>query len=174
MEESAPAPAAKDENAAPEETAAQDEKPAGKRRRIRAPMSVLVTLFVALLSVWVAPAITRQWEDRQNARALKLAVAQEMSAGTVHALSDGLAAAMVGDDVRPVLATWDVARLNVEAKLRLYFGEQITQRWNRLQHWRADAAETLPAELATPSRDRSRKREPFRASVGVATHSPAA
>jgi hypothetical protein len=129
MDESRPATAAPpDDPAAAAERAPPEEKPA--RRRLHVPTSVLVTVLVATLSVWVAPALTRQWDDRQKARDLKVSLAQEISTGTARTLGDGIAAAMVGDDVRPILTAWEVARLNVEAKLRLYFGDAITQRWH--------------------------------------------
>jgi undecaprenyl pyrophosphate phosphatase UppP len=71
MEESRPA------TAAPEQTAVQ-EKPQRKRRRVRVPTSVLVTVLVAGLSVWIAPAFARQWDDRQKARELQAEVADQI------------------------------------------------------------------------------------------------
>ena len=82
MEESAPAPAAPDENAAPEQPAAQDEEPPRERRRLRLPTPVLVTVLVAALSVWVAPAFTRQWEDRKQARELQASLAEDIALAT--------------------------------------------------------------------------------------------
>src|SRR5262249_19008949 len=98
------------------DTEASREMPA--RRRLRLPTSVVVTVFVAALSVWIAPALTRQWDDRQKARDVKVALAEEMSEATARVLGDGLGLAVAGGDVRPVLTRWDVAGLGVEAKLR--------------------------------------------------------
>jgi hypothetical protein len=74
---------------APEGAAAQEDKPRRTRRRPRVPTSVLVTLFVALLSVWVAPALTRQWNDREKARELKAAAAEDIATATARAAGSG-------------------------------------------------------------------------------------
>jgi hypothetical protein len=68
------------ESTAPDETAAQKEKPRRERPRLRVPTSVLVTVMVAALSVWLAPALTRQRDDRQKAHELRVAIAEEVIA----------------------------------------------------------------------------------------------
>jgi hypothetical protein len=42
------------------------EKAAAKSVRPRVPTSVVVTVLGAALTVWLGPAFTRQWEDRQT------------------------------------------------------------------------------------------------------------
>lgn len=82
MEESPPAPVPPEVTAAPEETVAQEEMPRAEPRRLRVPTSVLVTVLVAALSVWVAPAFTRQWEDRKQARELQAQMAEDIALAT--------------------------------------------------------------------------------------------
>ena len=65
MEESAPAAAPPpDDPTAAEET--RKDKPVPERRRFHVPTSLLVTILLAIVSVWIAPALTRQWEDPQT------------------------------------------------------------------------------------------------------------
>jgi hypothetical protein len=137
MEKSAPAPAA------PEETTAQEEKPRRDRRRIRVPSSVLVTLFVALLSVWVAPALTRQWDDRQKARELKAAIAEEMITSWTKPLAARhqyaqlfLADRAITETRREQIflsvdADWRIAYQRIAAKLAVYFPGQLETDWNQ-------------------------------------------
>src|SRR5690348_1063391 len=60
---------------------------AGKRRRLRVPTSLLVTLLGIALSAWLAPAITRQWEDRKKAQELKASLIAEMAVANARALA---------------------------------------------------------------------------------------
>jgi hypothetical protein len=60
-------------------------KPGPERRR-GVPTSVVVTIVVAALTVWVAPAVTRQWDDRQKARELQASLAQDVGASTAKAI----------------------------------------------------------------------------------------
>src|SRR6266516_4216128 len=62
-------------------------------RRLRVPSSVLVTIMVAALSVWIAPAITRQWDDREKARELQGNVAEQVSVASADVVGELLALA---------------------------------------------------------------------------------
>jgi hypothetical protein len=151
MEESRPATAAPpDDSAAPEEPAAQEEKPRRERRRLHVPTSVLVTLFVTLLSIWVAPAFARQWDDRQKARELKADLTDEVATATARTLAAGLAVARTppggggtltldgslspdtgerADRYHAADANWDAAALKIGLKLRVQFGAGLAKRW---------------------------------------------
>jgi hypothetical protein len=132
MEESPPAATAPEEHAAPEQTSAQEEKPARERRRLRVPASVLVTVLVAALSVWVAPAFTRQWEDRQKARDLQAATAELISAGSASALGETLALADAPPDdvnIQRVRREWLVTRYRIQARLDGYFSSRSSMQW---------------------------------------------
>lgn len=104
-------------------------------RRVRVPTSVIVTLLVAALSVWIAPAVTRQWDDRQKERQLKAAFADEIAAASARALTAGL---IVAATDRPLVrrdrhdtakARWEGDALRISMKLTAYFGPEISRRW---------------------------------------------
>jgi hypothetical protein len=74
----------------PTSVAVEEEKPRGERRRFRVPTSVLVSLLVAILSILVGPAFARQWEDRQKARDLKAAIADQIATATARTVVTGI------------------------------------------------------------------------------------
>jgi hypothetical protein len=128
MEESLPAAGT------PEETAAVEEKLAREpRRRFRLPTSVIITVLVAAFSVWVAPAFTRQWDDRQKARELQAEVADQI--GIASAETAGGLVALVESNRRPqdvqrLRQEWLVNRFRIEARLKAYFpGARVTEVW---------------------------------------------
>jgi hypothetical protein len=125
MEESVPAEATPDKDSAQKE-------PARERRRMRVPTSVVVTVSLALLSVWIAPAFARQWDDRQKARELQAAFAEGVASATAAAVGAGLTAIETGRRPTPrAREGWDADRLRVEAKLRAYFPSRVPQ-WQSL------------------------------------------
>jgi hypothetical protein len=62
---------------------------AERKRRLRLPTTVAVTVLGIALSAWLIPAFTRQWDDRQKARELKASLVTEMAAATAAALTSG-------------------------------------------------------------------------------------
>jgi hypothetical protein len=125
MEESRPA------TAAPEQTAVQ-EKPQRKRRRVRVPTSVLVTVLVAGLSVWIAPAFARQWDDRQKARELQAEVADQIGiavAQTAVGLGALVESTRGPQDVQQFRERWLSRRLRIDARLRAYFPPPVLKLW---------------------------------------------
>jgi hypothetical protein len=129
MEESLPATAAPNESVAHDETGRDV---ARERKRFRVPSSVLLTLLVALLSVWVAPAFARQWDERQKAREIQAALAQDVAVSTTAAIGDGLAALNGAESLDAMTAAkeWDTARARLEAELRVYYpGDAVIQHW---------------------------------------------
>ena len=52
----------------------------------RVPTPVIVTVVGALLSAWVIPAVTRQWQDQQKARELKASLVTRIGRDTTEAL----------------------------------------------------------------------------------------
>jgi hypothetical protein len=132
-----------DETAAPDETVASDEqaepeaKPRGERRRFRVPTSVIVTVLIALFSVWVAPAFTRQWDDRRKVGEMKAALAEEIATTTARTVAAGME---ISRSVRPEprLDSWEAAdarwRLDyfrMKMKLTAYFDPAISEDWNQ-------------------------------------------
>jgi hypothetical protein len=137
----------------PEEKAAEDEVPGGGRplqsvppqagepsrepRRLQVPTSVLVTLLVALFSVFVGPAFARQWDDQQKSRELKAAIADEIAISTARTLAAGVyvARAQDRDDRLERLANarnyWRPASLRIETKLRAYFPARMAAEWEQ-------------------------------------------
>jgi hypothetical protein len=138
----------------PQETIVDERKQARQSWRPRVPTSLLLTVFVALLSVLVAPAVVRQWDDRQKAHELKVALMSEMATATSRALIDAQNAAiqnlyvhlgLVPSQLPPAirLASWrttpatemEWARRStrIEAQLRAYFGHRQADEW---RHYR--------------------------------------
>lgn len=147
MEESLPAAAAPDENAAHEETGREEVQPASERKRFRVPSSVLLTLLVALLSVWVAPAFARQWEERQEAREVQAVLARDVAESTAAAIGDGLAGLAGAESLDPTAAAkeWDTARARLEAELRVYYpGDPVIKDWYRTSMNIADLQRYAP------------------------------
>lgn len=96
----------------------------------RIPKPLLVTLVGLLLSAWLLPAITRQWDDRQKAH--------ELQAGLVSDMADATARMIVrADSVRTrgsrnsVVGASDWARssLIIEARMKAYFPQRIVDGW---------------------------------------------
>jgi hypothetical protein len=52
----------------------------------RVPTPIIVTVVGALLSAWVIPAVTRQWQDQQKARELKASLVTRIGRDTTEAL----------------------------------------------------------------------------------------
>jgi hypothetical protein len=122
----------------PEEKAAEEEKPRSERRRLRVPTSVLLTLLVAVMSVLVGPAFARQWEDRQKARELKAAIADEIASATARTLGAGVYVARAQqaqarrDRFVNARAFWRPASLRIEMKLKAYFPASMADEWKQL------------------------------------------
>jgi hypothetical protein len=135
MEESPSAPVPPKEAAASDEKAAQEEKPRRERRRFHVPTSVLVTVLVAGVSVWVAPALTRQWDDRQKARELRVASAESVIAKGTQVIYAATRPPLPGykpaADYDALVAQWYEDSAVVKAKLRAYFPTDISDRWDR-------------------------------------------
>jgi hypothetical protein len=120
------------------EKAKENERPRDKRRQVQVPTSVLLTLLVAVLSVLVGPALARQWDDRQKARELKAAIADEIATATARTLGAGVYVARAQEprarrerffDAR---AFWRPASRRIEMKLRAYFPASMASEWEGL------------------------------------------
>jgi hypothetical protein len=131
MEESPPATSAPTEPIPPEAKGAPG---GGKRWRVRVPTSVLVTLSVALLSIWVAPAFARQWDDRQKARELKVAFAEDLISEATAVISAATKPPLPGfqpaADYDVVLNRWTKRSAVLQAKLRAYFPDDLARDWS--------------------------------------------
>jgi hypothetical protein len=105
------------------------EKAAGNHFRLRVPTSVVVTLLGAALTVWLAPAFTRQWDDRQAARDLKAGLAEHGVISAFQTIQVGarLAEGRGGYDV--ILARWREAALKTEVNAKAYFGRSVLDEW---------------------------------------------
>ena len=134
MDESVPAPATQDENAAPEETAAEQKQPRRERWRRRVSTSVLVTVLLATLSVWIASAFTRQWDDRQKARVLQANIADQIGIAAAQT-AGGLVALVESNrgpqDVQRFQQQGLLNQLRIYARLRAYYpGSRVLRVWS--------------------------------------------
>jgi hypothetical protein len=58
-----------------------------RRRWRRIPTPLIITLIGIVLSAWLLPAITRQWDDRQKAHQVKSALVTEMAEANARAFT---------------------------------------------------------------------------------------
>jgi hypothetical protein len=99
--------------------------------------SVLLTLLVAVLSILVGPAFARQWEDRQKARELKAAIADQIATATARTVGQSVYVARAQQTqarshrVVNARAFWVPASLRIEMKLRAYFPASMASEWKR-------------------------------------------
>lgn len=103
----------------------------------RAPKPVLMVLFGAAVSAWLVPAFTRQWQDRQKEREIKVALVSEIGDSTSdvlvtsqfvasQALTNGQA------EYNRVSLDWAQRSAQVEAKLGAYFpGQALADDWRK-------------------------------------------
>lgn len=103
----------------------------------RAPKPVLMVLLGAAVSAWLVPAFTRQWQDRQKEREIKVALVSEIGDSTSdvlvtsqfvasQALTNGQA------EYNRVSLDWAQRSAQVEAKLGAYFpGQALADDWRK-------------------------------------------
>ena len=108
---------------------AVEEKAAVKSLRPRVPTSVVVTLLGAALTVWLAPAFTRQWDDRQDARVLQAGLAEQVVVSAFRTIRDGAGLAYGRGEYDAILAQWKEAGVTTEVKTKAYFAAPIVSRW---------------------------------------------
>jgi hypothetical protein len=92
------------------------------------PKTLLLTLFGAALSAWLIPAFTRQWQDRQKEREIKVALVSDIGDSTSNAL---VTSQYVANRAFPggngqaeynrFSLDWARRSAQIEAKLRAYF-----------------------------------------------------
>jgi hypothetical protein len=102
----------------------------------RAPKPVLMVLFGALVSAWLVPAFTRQWQDRQKEREIKVGLVSEISDST----SDGLVTSqfVAGGaltngqaEYNRISLDWARRSAQVESTLAAYFpGQELVDDWH--------------------------------------------
>ncbi len=121
--------------AVPAENAAEAEAGAPReRRRLHVPTSVLVTVLVAALSVWVAPAFTHQWEDRKQARQLQAQIAEQVALATADlgqrinsfARAESLTSLTESELVKEY---WQTKQAGIDVRLRAYFSPEVRSGW---------------------------------------------
>jgi hypothetical protein len=102
----------------------------------RVPIPLLVTLIGIVLSAWLLPAFTRQWDDRQKAGEVRASVIYEAASATARALTDAQDAAFAETwkgSTRPTsppsAKEWAVASLRIQARLQAYFEPDALERW---------------------------------------------
>jgi hypothetical protein len=103
--------------------------PRAGRLAFHVPTPVLATLLGAALTVWIAPAFTRQWDDRERARDVKAAITQDMvgAAGPVIRSIGPLVAGR--GDYASTRARWHEAGAKVGVKLGAYFPARVVRDW---------------------------------------------
>jgi hypothetical protein len=92
------------------------------------PRPILLTLFGAAISAWLIPAVTRQWQDRQKEREIKVALVSDIGDSASDAL---VTSQYVANRAFPggngqaeynrFSLDWARRSAQIEAKLRAYF-----------------------------------------------------
>src|SRR5262245_33282071 len=126
---------------APQPSEGAEPLAAGTKRawwRVKIPTAVIVALVGIALSAWLLPAFTRQWDDRQKANELKVALVTDIGAASANALGDGeqiRAQANRGLQAR-ALRAWSVATLELESRLRAYYSNppRLVVKWKFLSY----------------------------------------
>ena len=101
----------------------------------RAPKPVLMVLFAAAVSAVLVPAFTRQWQDRQKEREIKVALVSEIGDSTSDALvtSQYVASQALPNgqaEYNRVSLDWARRSAQVEARLEAYFpGKALVDDW---------------------------------------------
>jgi hypothetical protein len=97
----------------------------------RIPTPLIVTLVGAGLSVLILPAFTRQWDDRQKARELKAALAQQIAAATAITVGESveLRGNRSNEESAGIERRWLIRRLSIEATFRSYFSDGLLRQW---------------------------------------------
>ena len=102
----------------------------------RTPKPVLMVLFGAAISAWLVPAFTRQWQDRQKEREIKVALVSEISDSTSDALvtSQFVASGALTEgqaEYNRISLDWAQRSAQVEAQLAAYFpGQALVDDWH--------------------------------------------
>lgn len=126
------------ETAAPAAFVPEDRRP-GLLERI--PTPVLVTIVGALLTAWLIPAFTRQWQDRQNARELKASVVAQINGATADAvinsafiaanrLPSSQGSGFDQEAFNRLDLKWRQEGAAVESRLRAYFSPGLVGAWS--------------------------------------------
>jgi hypothetical protein len=103
----------------------------------KAPKSVLMVLFGAAVTAWLVPAFTRQWQDRQKEREIKVALVSEIGDSTSDALvtSQFVAGGALTNgqaEYNRVSLDWARRSAQVEAILAAYFpGQTLADDWRK-------------------------------------------
>ncbi len=92
------------------------------------PKPILLTLFGAAISAWLVPAFTRQWQDRQKEREIKVALVSDIGDSTSDALVTSQYVANRAfpggngqSEYNRFTLGWARRSAQIEAKLRAYF-----------------------------------------------------
>jgi len=126
---------------------AEGAAPKTRRHRVQwpawLPKTVVFTAALTLLTAWLFPALSRQWQDRQKARELKASLITQIGKNTSEALitSSFLTGNRFPSSRDPARRGWNQEVFNrldlnwrtssaeVEAQLRAYFPERVAARW---------------------------------------------
>lgn len=101
------------------------------------PKPIALTLFGAAVSAWLVPAFTRQWQDRQKEREIKVALVSEIGDSTSNALvtsqyvaSQAIPAGQGQAEYNRFSLDWARRSAQIEAKLQAYFpGKPLVDDW---------------------------------------------
>lgn len=108
-----------------------------------APKTVVVTVLVTLLTAWLFPAISRQWQDRQRARELTAGLVADIGRNTSIALvtsnfitfnrfpstDDETKRGFNQQAFNQLDLDWRMSSAVTEAQLQAYYSRNVVARW---------------------------------------------
>lgn len=124
--------------------------------------------------MWVGPALARQWDDRQAARELQVALVESVLSATARVDADLLALALTRQPRRStsseraeflawvaydkrmrlrldkILSRWRVERTKVGTRLRVYYGDDGADLWRKYENAVGSFATLARLEATTP------------------------
>ena len=107
------------------------------------PKTIVATAVLTLLSAWIFPALSHQWQDRQKAREMTASIVSQIGKNTSDALvtsafvnfnrfasSDDPSRRGFNQDVFNQLdREWRTSSAEVDAELRAYFSQRVVAAW---------------------------------------------
>jgi hypothetical protein len=104
---------------------------------------VLVTASITLLTAWLFPALSHQWQDRQKARELTAALVARIGKETSQALitSDFLSSERLRPSASPgrfnqeafnaLDLAWRTSSAEIDAQLQAYYSQAVVRHWQQ-------------------------------------------
>lgn len=121
-------------------TPTTDAPDTGSRRWMKWAKGLGATAIGLLVTAWLLPAMTRQWDDRQKEHDLKAGIVTDMSTSTARALvaAESIWSAKKPSSRKQVEDDWTLSALEMDSRLRSYFPDSSLAAGWELYAWAVD------------------------------------